>query len=1273
EFNYDANYWQYDIAKVQTLYITDDVVEFLILQLEKLPSYTQEVLKTAACIGNQFDLQAVAIVHQKSMGDTAADLWTALVEGLILPEEDYNLLPKSNNSSLTVDSSLLTVNRQASTVFKHEATKYKFVHDRVQQATYALIPEYQKQSFHLNIGRLLLSNISLEEQEERIFDSVNQFNIAQELLTNQTERDELARMNLIAGRRAKASTAYTEALKYLTIGTQLLADDSWEKKYELTLTLYETAVEVAYLAGDFEHIEQFAQVVLAQAKTVLDKVKVYEVKIQAYGAQNKALEAVNIALPFLKLLGVEFPENPSQSDVERELEKTAANLADRRIEDLIDLPEMMEALPLAMMRILSSAMTFAYQSAPKLFPLILVQQINLSVQYGNAPLSAFGYVVYGFILCGVVGDIESGYQFGKLAQNLLSKFQNKEVTVKVLETFNQFIRPWKEHIRETLKPLQEVYSIGLEIGDLEFAAYALYTYSYTTLFMGKELAELEREIKTYSNAIWQIKQGRMFYWNEIYRQTVLNLLGRVDNPSHLIGEAYNEQNMLPLHFKSNDAIALLYLYFCKTHLCYLFADYTQALENAANAEKYLHGGIGKIVVPQFYFYDSLARLAIYCNAQDSEQKQILEKIYTNQEKMEKWAHHAPMNYLHKFYLVEAEKNRVLGNNMKAMELYDLALALAKEHEYINEEALANELAAKFYLEWGKPKIAQIYLTDAYYGYFRWGAKAKVDDLAKRYPQILSTIFQHERFNIHPQEKSISSNSTTISNFSNRQAVISSNTIISDSLDLAAVIKASQALSGQIELELLLSTLIEVVMENAGASKCALILREGDNLKLTVSAVSSASVTLSTEFPSIYISSSDVPVTLINYVKRTQEILVIDDARTDAFTANDRYIVTKQPKSLLCLPIINQSKLIGILYLENNLTTGAFTHDRVEVLKLLMTQAAICLENAILYNNLTEAKERLEEYSHTLEEKVTERTQELNEKNKRLQQALKDLQSTQTQLIQSEKMSSLGQMMAGIAHEINNPINFIHGNITHADNYIKDLLDLIEVYQQEYPDSLPLIQEKAEEIDLDFLVTDLKKLLDSMNVGSSRIRSIVLSLRNFSRLDEAEMKPVNIHEGIDNTLMILQHRLKTKSDRPEIEVIKEYGQLPNVACYAGQLNQVFMNILSNAIDALEQKVRNGQWGTGSRDSFITSIRICTEVADDHTVRIRIADNGSGMTAQVQEKIFDPFFTTKPVGSGTGLGLSISYQIIVDKHKGKLICNSTLGQGTEFVIEIPLHQL
>ncbi|MBG1266113.1 ATP-binding sensor histidine kinase [Nostoc sp. WHI] len=1286
--NFDVGHWQYDISKIKELALTDDVVEFIALQIEKLPINTQKVLKLAACIGNQFDLKTLAIVNEKSVVDTASDLWQALLDGLVLPQtENYNIFSKDNTNQEFI------VNEIESTQFpisNLQLPKYKFVHDRVQQAAYSLIPEEQKKPIHLKIGLLLLNNIPVAEQEEKIFELVNQFNIAVEFISPQPKRDELAQMNLIAGRKALASTAYPAAVKYLTIGIQLLVSDSWETKHDLTLALYETATEAAYLAGNFEQMEQLAEVVLVR-KPLLEKVKVYEVKIQAYGAQNQALEAINTALTFVKLLGVEFPERPSDSDIELAMAELTSNLNGSHIEDLINLPEMIKAEPLAIMRILATVNPITYAVAPKLFLLIVLKKIELSLKYGNAPLSALGYSNYGLILSSLVVDIESGYQFGKLAVNLADKRNAKDVKAKVMLGFNTTIRPWKEHIREVLKPLLESYYTALEIGDLEYAAYYLHSYSYSSYFIGKELTELEREMLTYRNIIKQINQKTVFNWITIYQQSVLNLLGNVVNPCHLIGEAYDEEKMLPLYLDTKDVMGIFYLYVSKIHLCYLFQEYSSALENANLAEKYLQGGIGQQVTPIFYLYDSLAQLAVYLKASDYEQKCILDKVQANQEKMEHWAHHAPMNYLHKYYLVEAERHRIGGQYLEAMEFYDRAISLAKEHEYINEEALAQELTAKFYLEWGKHKIAQTYLTDAYYSYVRWGAIAKVDDLVKRYPQLLAPIFQSEKLSIHSSQETASFNNTSISSLStlsNQQTVIASKTSISDSLDLAAFIKASQALSGEIELERLLSTLMKVVVENAGASKCALILNKGDNLALTVAAVCSSSTFEQTdaEFPSTSLElSSDVPITLINYVKRSREIFVSDNAMAASFLATDSYILNEQPKSMLSAPIINQGKLIGILYLENNLTTGAFTRDRVEVLKLLTTQAAISLENAILYKNLAQAKEILEEYNHTLEEKVQERTKEINDKNHCLQEALQELQRTQIQLIQSEKMSSLGQMVAGIAHEINNPINFIHGNINHASEYVQDLLNLVAVYQQEYPSPSPLVEEKAEEIDLNFLAEDLPKILDSMNVGSSRIRNIVLGLRNFSRLDESEMKPVDVHEGIDNTLMILQHRFKEKSDFPEIEVIKEYGKLPEVICYPGQLNQVFMNILSNAIDALEDSfvidhpsLRNDKEQIAKGiDASVAShkvgqIHIFTELTDSNTAIIRIADNGSGITKAVQQKIFDPFFTTKAVGSGTGLGLSISYQIIVDKHKGSLTCDSTLGKGTEFTIEIPMQQ-
>ncbi|MBW4668452.1 MAG: AAA family ATPase [Cyanomargarita calcarea GSE-NOS-MK-12-04C] len=958
QFSFDVGHWEYDIRQIKSLALTDDVVEFMALQIQKLPKYTQRVLKLAACIGNQFDLKMLSIVLEKSVVDTASDLWPTLHDGLVLPQtEVYNSFSEDSDT-------------QPSRNRNFQIPKYKFVHDRVQQAAYSLIPEEEKQSTHLKIGQLLLSKIPIVEREENIFELVNQLNIAVELIADLAERDELARMNLIAGRKALASTAYRAAVKYLTIAIQLLASDSWEVNYYLTLALYETAAEAAYLSGDFEQTEHFVEVVLLQAKTLLEKVKVYEVKIQAYGAQGKAVEAVNTALSFVKLLGVEFPDNPSQSDVQFQLQKTTANLSNRSVEGLIDLPKMTEAQPLAVMLILSSAITLAYQVAPNLFLLIVLKQVNLSLQYGNAPLSAFVYVVYGFILCGVLGEIESGYEFGKLALNLLPQFDTKEVKAKIIQTFNAHIRYWKEPARQILRPLLDAYSIGLEIGDLEFAALSLNAYCYSSYFIGRELTEIKHEMASYSHIMNQIKQERVFYRNEIYRQAVSNLLGYVEKPDLLVGEVYNEEKMLPLHLESNDVCALFYLYSCKLQLSYLFADYFQAIENAAKTEKYLDGGIGQIVFPQYHFYDSLAQLAVYPDAEESKQKQILHKVTANQQKMQKWAHHAPMNYLHKYYLVEAEQHRVLSNNTEAMELYDCAISLAKENAYIHEEALANELAAKFYLEWGKEKIAQTYLTDAYYGYVRWGAKAKVDDLQKCYAQLLSPILLQEQLNLHPIQKNSSSNKIFLSSISNPQTVIGSRTTISDSLDLAAVIKASQALSGEIEIEQLLSTLMAVVMENAGASKCALLLKESDNLDLTVTVVSSSSTCKpTTEFPSTRLeSSNDVPISLINYVKRTQGILVIDNAMAEATCFSDRYFVHHKAKSVLCILIVNQGKFIGILYLENNLTTGAFTRDRVELIKLITTQAAISLENAMLYKNLTVANDELQEYNHNLEDK-----------------------------------------------------------------------------------------------------------------------------------------------------------------------------------------------------------------------------------------------------------------------------------------------------------------
>ncbi|HAX79693.1 MAG TPA: serine/threonine protein kinase, partial [Cyanobacteria bacterium UBA11372] len=1241
-FNFEAGYWQSDIAQVKTIALTDDVVEFMALQLQKLPASTQAVLKLAACIGNQFDLKTLAIVQEKSPAETAADLWKALQEGLIIPQNEIYKFFQDYSDKQEAPQLPIT---------NYQLPSYKFLHDRVQQAAYSLIPENQKQSTHLKIGQQLLNNTPEAEREEKIFAIVNQLNIGVELIALQTERDELARLNLIAGRKARNSTAYAAAVGYFTMGISILAADCWQTNYQLTLNLYEEAAEAAYLALDFERMEQLAQVVLQQAKTSVEKVKIYHAKIQAYGAQNQAIEAVNTTITFLKLLEIDFPENPSESDIQMELEKTISNLASRgKIEDLIHLPEMTDPCSLAAMGILASATTMVYQAVPELFPLIIFKQINLSVTYGNAPLSAFAYVVYGLILCGVVKDIESGYQFGKLAENLLAKFHTKAVTAKVIQTFNCLVRNWKEHIRETLKPLLEAYSVGLETGDFEFAALSLNTYCYAAYFMGRELTELQQELTTYSNALWQIKQERIFYRNEIYRQIVLNLLGYAENPCRLIGEAYDEEKMLSLHFEANDTCAILYLYFGKLQLCYLLGNYPQAMENAAKVEEYLNGGMGQIVIPQFHFYDSLTGLAAYRDLTQDKQEKTWKKVAANQEKMKLWAHHAPANFMHKFYLVEAERYRLLTKKIEAINSYNQAIALAKENEYIQEEALANELTAKFYLESDKEKIAQIYLTEAYYAYARWGAKAKVEELEKRYPELLAPILQRETTRSYGNDTL-----ATLSVHSTEITLVSSSSKILAELDLASVIKASQTLSSEIQLDKLISTLMQVVLENAGAQKCVLVLPQGDNWVIEAIAQLNETETAAklTVLQSQPIEESlEIPQSAINYVKRTLETLVIQDATAKTNWVADPYMYKHQPKSLLCSPILNQGKLIGILYLENNLIQGSFTSSRIEILNLLCAQAAISLENARLYQTSQQLYQQSQNYAQQLEK------------------SLQELQQTQLQLIQSEKMSALGNLVAGVAHEINNPVGFIYGNIDEAIAAVSDITEYLQLYQEKFPNPGEEIEKKAEEIELEYVLEDLPKMLSSMKVGCDRIRNISTSLRTFSRADSSSKVAVNLHEGIDCTLMILRHRLKANDSRPEIQIIKDYGNIPPIKCYPGQLNQVFMNILANAIDALEES--NSGRSFAEVQALPNQITIKTEVtADGQQVAIKIRDNGLGMSEEVKARIFDHLFTTKSLGKGTGLGLSISRQIVQETHGGSLTCESVLGQGTEFAIVLPIE--
>jgi PAS domain S-box-containing protein len=1388
-FNFTVGAWQWDITEIEAAGIVDySVVELVARNLQQLPEETQQVLKLAACMGNHFNLDNLAIVTEKPGSETAADLWEALQAGLILPMSDAYKIPLVEE----IDSGRPEYGDGVASRPQHPIS-YRFLHDRVQQAAYSLIPDSQKKQTHLKIGFLLLNSTPPSQIAENIFDIVNQLNMGVEFITNQEKRNELANFNLIAGKKAKSSAAYEAALKYFKVGLELLPDRAWQSHYNLIMQLHIEALQSSYINTDFEQAFQLSEVIVLRAKKMLEKVKVYELKVIFHFNQNQFQASLDIGIEALKMLGVTIPKKPNKLIVLMWLIRTKLAVGNKRIEDLAELPEMTDANKIAALRILTHMSPAAFVVAPDMFPLLVFKMVTLSLKYGNAPLSSVGYAQFATIHCAVLGDMDSGYRYGQMAQALLERFQTKLYNSLISLIFNAFIRHWSEPIGESLIGLLEGIQSGLETGDVNNACYCASVYSNYIFLSGEPLESVETKQSQYIQMLVNYKSEFMLDKVRVAAQAVLNLQGKTANPCLLVGDKFNEGTMLPALRESQNNLVIFVLFLCKSWLNYVFKDYAKSAEDARIASNYSEAVRGMMYVPMHNFYYSLALLALYPAASKIEQKKKLKKVALLQKKMKQWALKSPGNYLHKYDLVEAEKARVLGQDEKAALYYDRAVKGASRNEYIHEAALANERAAEFYLARGRNKVAQCYLRDAYYGYIHWGATAKVKHLESEYPMSLP-----------PASAAKSSGARTIT--STNYTTLSSHSSL---LDLTTVVKASQALASEIVLDKLLEKLMKMVIENAGAQKGFLLMpKEGKLLIKAAAAVESSDVAVE-QCPRV--SPAEVlPITVINYVEKTHSDVVLSEAAREGLFTDDPYIKRQQVKSALCTPILNQSKLVGLLYLENNLATEAFSPSRLEVLKILSSQAAISLENAVLVANLSEAKEQLEDYSRTLEVRVEKRTQELKTKEAKLQEAqklahlgnwefdlegdkltwseevfrifgldpqlpeptllehrkqihpddvqlwlerleeisqlgnpreyemrilrpdgavryiyvkgqaifdggkviklfgtiqditdrklaedalrqsegqlrekatqlevtLSELRSTQTQLIQTEKMSSLGLLVAGVAHEINNPINFIYGNVMHASEYSSDLLGLIKLYQESYPDPTPEIVATTEDIELPFIQEDLPKILQSMQVGVDRVRNIVLSLRNFSRLDEAEMKPVDIHSGIDSTLLILQHRLKKDPLGHAIEVVKEYGQLPKVNCYASGLNQVFMNILSNAIDAVELRVGLEEI-TASLENplsprFERKIVIRTEVCYKKWVRISIANNGAGMTEEVRSRVFDPFFTTKGVGKGTGLGLSISYQIVVEKHGGKLMCISAPDQGAEFVIEIPVQR-